>query len=113
MDTNNQTKMLRAAAALGRRPAADVHLARGVAPVVPAAGDDDVVHVGVGEDDAGEGAPGAAEVERAGARHAAVEEGEPRVVQQALPALRRQRAVPRRHRVHVATLQPCMVTMLA
>jgi hypothetical protein len=93
----------------GRRPGrrrAYVHLSVGVAPVVPAARDDDVVHVGVGEDDAGEGAPGAAQVERAGARHPAVDEREPRVLQHALPVLRRQRPVVPRDRVHVAVLQP-------
>ena len=83
----------------------DVQLAVGVAPVVPPVGDDGVVHVGVGEDDAGEGAPGAAQVERAGPRHPAVDEGEPRVLQHALPVLRRQRPVVPRDRVHVAVLQ--------
>jgi hypothetical protein len=82
-----------------------VQLAVGVAPVVPSFGDDDVVHVGVGEDDAGEGAPGAAQVERAGARYPAVDEGEPRVLQHALPVLRRQRPVVQRDRVHVAVLE--------
>jgi hypothetical protein len=80
------------------------HLPGWVAPVVPPARDDDVVHVGVGEDDPGEGAPGAAQVERAGPRHPAVDEREPGVLQQALPALRRQRAVVPRDRVHMATL---------
>jgi hypothetical protein len=86
-----------------------VQLAVGVAPVVPSFGDDDVVHVGVGEDDAGEGAPGAAQVERAGARHPAVDEGEPRVLQHALPVLRRQRPVVQRDRVHVAVLDGASV----
>jgi hypothetical protein len=86
-----------------------VQLAVGVAPVVPSFGDDDVVHVGVGEDDAGEGAPGAAQVERAGPRHPAVDEGEPRVLQHALPVLRRQRPVVQRDRVHVAVLDGASV----
>lgn len=84
-----------------------LHLAGGIAPVVPAAGDDDVVHVGVGEDDAGEGAPGAAEVEGAGARHAAVDERETRVLQDAHPVLRRQGSVVPRDRMHVTSLQSC------
>jgi hypothetical protein len=87
-----------------------LQLAVGVAPVVPSAGDDDVVHVGVGEDDAREGAPRAAQVERAGPRHPAVDEGEARVLQHALPVLRRQRAVLVRDSMHVAVLHTHTIT---
>lgn len=71
---------------------------------MPSAGDDDVVHVGVSKDDAGEGAPGAAQIEGAGASDPAVDEAEPRVLQQAHPVLRRQGPVVPRYRVHMTPL---------
>lgn len=83
-----------------------LHFAAGVSPVIPALGDDDVVHPGVGEDDPRKGTPRPSEIERPRARDLAVEEREPRVVQHAAPPLSRQCARVLCYRVHVTTLHP-------
>ena len=75
-----------------------------VTPVEPSLGEDDVVEVGVGVDDAGRAAPRAPQVDVARPRHDASHEREPRVLRRALALLSRQRSVGRRDRVDPALL---------
>ena len=75
-----------------------------VTPVEPSLGEDDVVEVGVGVDDSGGGAPGAAEVNGARPRDDTSDEREARVLRRKLPLLRGEGSARRRDRVDAALL---------
>ena len=81
-----------------------LHFAIGIAPIVPAFGNDDIVHVSVSEDDPREGPPCPSQVQRSRPRDLTVYEWEPCVLQQAASPLRCQRPCVPRYCVHVTPL---------
>lgn len=85
-------------------------LVAGVIPVIPAAGRDDAVEVGVGVDDARVLAHGSPHVEPPRAGHPAVDEGEAGALARVVPPVRRHRAEPLRRRVQLAVLRARVFT---